>query len=138
MTAPRTLGATALVLGALAAIVGSAEPSGSSAGSEPARISAAELAEWQHAKKGGLRVVDLRPVDAFEASHIPGAEDLPAVSLVDAEFSRTETILLYAETEARADQASVTLRARGLTRVYVLRGGFAEWSGSLSARRRGC
>lgn len=138
MIAPRALGATALVLGALAALVGSAEPPGPSTGSEPARISAAELADWQHAKKNGLRVVDLRPVDSFELSHIPGAEDIPVVLLDDAVFGRTETIVLYAESEARADQAWVMLRARGLTRVYVLRGGFAEWSGASGARRRGC
>ena len=138
MMAARALGAAALVLGALAAIVGSPVPRGRTAAGEPNRISAAELAEWQHAKKPALHLIDLRPADAYDMSHIPGAEDVPLVSLVSAEFARGETIVLYAETEARADQAWVMLRDRGLTRVYVLRGGFAEWSGSVSARRRGC
>lgn len=138
MIATRALAAIALVLGALAAIVGSPAPSGPRPGTEPLRISAAELAGWQHAKRAGLRVIDVRPGDAFEVSHIPGAEDVPLVSLVTTEFGHAETIVVYDDNETRADQAWVLLRERGLTRVYVLRGGLAGWSGGVAARRRGC
>jgi 3-mercaptopyruvate sulfurtransferase SseA len=63
---------------------------------------------------------------------------VPIAAITQAEFARTETIVLYAETEVRAEQAWVTLRARGLTDVHILRGGLAEWPGVMSARRRGC
>jgi rhodanese-related sulfurtransferase len=138
MIATRVLGAVALLSGALAAIVGSPVAQRPLSGSEPDRVSAAELATWQHAKKAGLRVIDVRPTAAFDLSHIPGANDVPLVALVGTDFDRTDTIVLYADTEARADQAWVLLRTRGLPHVYVLRGGFDEWSGGVSARRRGC
>lgn len=138
MTIGRAFGVTAFVLGAFAAVAGSATPPAPRQAVEDDRVSAQLLTEWLRAKKSGLRVIDLRPVEAFDAYHIPGAEDVPIATITQAEFARTATIVLYAETEARAEQAWVTLRARGLTDVHILRGGLAEWPGVMSARRRGC
>ncbi len=101
-------------------------------------MSAQTLSAWLAAKKSGLRVIDLRPVEAFDAYHLPGAEDVPIAALAQTHFARTETIVLYADTDARAEQVWVTLRARGLANVHILRGGLAEWAGVVSARRRGC
>lgn len=138
MTIGRALGVAAFVIGALAAAAGSAAPPRPRQAVEDDRVSAQTLTEWLRAKKSGLRVIDLRPVDAFDAFHIPGAEDVPMAALATAEFARTETIVLYADNEMRAEQAWVTLRARGLTDVHTLRGGLAEWPGVVSPRRRGC
>ena len=138
MTIGRALGVAAFVLGALAAAAGSVTPPTPRQAVESDRVSAQTLTGWLRAKKSGLRVIDLRPSEAFDAFHIPGAEDVPMAMLAKAEFARTETIVLYADNEIRAEQAWVTLRARGLTDVHILRGGLAEWPGVVSARRRGC
>lgn len=138
MTIGRALGVAAFVLGALAAAAGSVTPPTPRQAVEDDRVSAQTLTGWLRAKKSGLRVIDLRPSEAFDAFHIPGAEDVPMAMLAKAEFARTETIVLYADNEIRAEQAWVTLRARGLTDVHILRGGLAEWPGVVSARRRGC
>jgi rhodanese-related sulfurtransferase len=138
VTIGRALGVAAFVIGACAAIAGSAAPPAPRQAVADDRVSAQVLTEWLRAKKAGLRVIDLRPIEAFDAYHIPGAEDVPIATITKAEFARTETVVLYADTEIRAEQAWVTLRARGLTNVHILRGGLAEWPGLVSARRRGC
>ena len=138
MTIGRMFGVAAFVLGALAAVAGSAAPPTPREAVEDDRVSAQVLSEWLRVKKSGLRVIDLRPIEAFDAYHIAGAEDVPIATMAQATFARTETIVLYADTEIRAEQAWVTLRARGLTNVHILRGGLAEWPGVMSARRRGC
>jgi len=138
VTIPRALAVAAFVLGALAAIAGSAAPPSARQSDDGDRVSAQTLTTWLRAKKSGLRVIDLRPVEAFDAYHIPGAEDVPIAALAQTEFAPTETIVLYADTEIRAEQAWVTLRARGVTNAHILRGGLAEWPGVVSGRRRGC
>ena len=138
MTIGRALAILAFVLGALAALAGSVMPPAPREAVQDDRVSAHVLTEWLRAKKSGLRVIDLRPIEAFDAYHIQGAEDVPMATIAQAKFAPTETIVLYADTDIRAEQAWVTLRARGLTNVHILRGGLAEWPGIVLARRRGC
>jgi rhodanese-related sulfurtransferase len=94
---------------------------------EDDHVTAIELAEWIRARRPGLRVVDIRSSDEFDALHIPTAERIPLSDLSKTAFRRDETIVLYSEGGAHAGQGWVFLRALGYTQVYFLRGGLREW-----------
>jgi rhodanese-related sulfurtransferase len=90
-------------------------------------VTAVELAEWIKARRAGLRVVDIRSSEEFNALHIPTAERITLSELSRTPFRRDETIVLYSEGGAHAGQGWVFLRALGYTQVYFLRGGLREW-----------
>jgi rhodanese-related sulfurtransferase len=94
---------------------------------EDDHVTAIELAEWIRERRPGLRVVDIRSNDEFDALHIPTAERIPLSDLSKTPFRRDETIVLYSEGGAHAGQGWVFLRALGYTQVYFLRGGLREW-----------
>jgi rhodanese-related sulfurtransferase len=132
----RALAAAALIFGALAALVGTPAPRGSSIdlGSlartverEDDHVTAVELATWIKDRKPGLRVIDVRPAEEFSNFHLPTAERIPLEALVTTPFTNQETIVLYSDGGAHAAQGWVFLRARGYRQVYFLRGGLADW-----------
>ena len=135
MTAQRILGAAALLLGALAAVAGSPR-SGSApdlkmlareVNDEADHLTAVELARLIRDREASLRIVDVRDSADFEQYHVPGAERIPLERLVTAPFKSNEIIVLYSGGGTHAAQAWVFLRARGLERVFFLRGGLDEW-----------
>ena len=136
-TPQRVLAAAALALGALAMIAG--EPTRSSTGRvdvtalaraverEEDHIGAIELARLIRDRAPDLRVIDLRPADAFREYAIPGAERMSLTDLTTQDFEPRSTIVLYSEGGTHAAQGWFLLRARGVERVYFLRGGLFEW-----------
>jgi hypothetical protein len=86
-----------------------------------------ELADRLITGRNELRVLDLRSEAEFALYHVPGAENLPLAALATTELRPDDGYLLYAESEAVAAQAWMMLKARGLPRVYALRGGLTEW-----------
>jgi rhodanese-related sulfurtransferase len=137
VSAVRTLGAAALVLGAAAPFVGSPYGAGQArididsmaativAGDD--HVSALQLAQWIREKKSGLKVIDVRSPEAFAAFSIPGAENIPIEAVGKARFAPTDTVVLYSEGGAHAAQAWVFLKARGVARAYFIAGGLADW-----------
>jgi rhodanese-related sulfurtransferase len=132
----RALAAIALVLGALAAIVRTPQPPGSSvdiAGlaraveREDDHVTAIELATWIKDRKPGLRVIDVRSEAEFNTFHVPTAERIALDALVSTPFTDQETVVLYSDGGAHAAQGWVFLRARGHRQAYFLRGGLADW-----------
>jgi len=90
-------------------------------------VSAIELADWLHAGRPRLRVIDLRTAPEFAAYHIPGAEHITLDRLAFTAFAADETVVLYSELGVHGAQAWVFLRALGLHRVFFLRNGLHEW-----------
>jgi rhodanese-related sulfurtransferase len=90
-------------------------------------VSAVELAAWLHARRPGLRVIDVRTASEFAAYHIPGAEHVPLEALAETPFAADETIVLYSELGVHGGQAWVFLRALGHHQVLFLRDGLHEW-----------
>ena len=134
----RLAAATALVLGVLAAVVGSPLPSSRTDGVDVASLARAveqeedhvtgvELAEWIRDRRSGLRVIDVRSAAEFDAYHIPRAEHLSLSDLAHATLAPDDQIVLYSEGGAHAAQAWVFLRALGHRHVWFLRGGLYEW-----------
>lgn len=137
MTALRILGNAAFVLGIGAAFAGSpyserhgridVDELANMVRHEDDHVAATELAGWIKSRRPGLRVVDVRSADDYEAFHVPSAERIPIDSLASARFSPDETIVLYSEGGPHAAQGWVFLRALGYKKVYFLRGGVYEW-----------
>jgi rhodanese-related sulfurtransferase len=132
----RALAVAALALGGLAALVRSPVPTGSSVDiaalaraveREDDHVTAVELATWIKDRKPGLRVIDVRSAAEFDTFHVPTAERVALEALVTAPFTDRETIVLYSDGGTHAAQGWVFLRARGLSHVYFLRGGLADW-----------
>lgn len=130
----RTLGSTAILLGALAAFAGSpfresfdVRQLASEVTREEDHVTAIELATWIKDRKQGLRVLDLRPEAEFDEYHIPGAENVAFDALLQARYASTDTLVLISDGGAHAAQGWVFLRALGHQHVYFLRGGLGEW-----------
>ena len=133
----RRLGVGALALGVLAFVAGRPEPDASGlvdvarlareVEREEDHVTAIELARWIREKHAGLRIVDLRDADAFDAYHIPGAEQVSVSALPRVRFDESETVVLYSEGGAHAAQGWFFVRAAGHERVYFLREGLYEW-----------
>ncbi len=94
---------------------------------EDDHVDAIELARWIKERRAGLRVIDVRTDQEFEAYHVPTAERIPLDSIPTTPFGANDTIVLYSEGGAHAAQAWVFLRALGYDHVYFLRGGLYEW-----------
>lgn len=133
----RLLGALAFVLALGAAFAKDPRPRAAGAldvaeigrliSTERDHVTAVELATRIRDQKPRLRIVDVRPESDFHAFRIPNAENVPIERLSTTKFNGRETVVLYSDGGAHAAQAWVLLRARGLSEVYFLRGGLAEW-----------
>ncbi len=75
-----------------------------------------------------FRLIDVRAEPAFNAYHLPAAENIPIASLASADLPTNERLVLYGDDGVHAAQAWLLLKAKGYRGVYVLRGGLAEWS----------
>ncbi|MFL5614525.1 MAG: rhodanese-like domain-containing protein [Gemmatimonadaceae bacterium] len=94
---------------------------------EEDHVTALELAEWIKERRPGLRVLDVRTPEEYQAYHVPTAEHLALDSLTRMPFRADETLVLYSEGGAHAAQVWVFLRALGYRKVFFLRGGLYEW-----------
>jgi rhodanese-related sulfurtransferase len=137
MTRLQVLGTGAFGLAALAAFVGAPVPArpgqidvnqlAGMIAREEDHVTAIDLAGWIKDRKAGLRVIDVRPTEAFDDFHIPTAESVPLPSISRAGFKMTDTLVLYSDGGAHAAQGWVLLRSLGYSHVYFLRGGLGEW-----------
>lgn len=95
--------------------------------SEVDHVSPDELADWIIVGRQDFRLVDLRSESEFAAYHIPGAERISIVDLVDAALPRNERIVLYSAEGIHSAQAWFLLRAKRYPAVYILLGGLKQW-----------
>jgi rhodanese-related sulfurtransferase len=127
--AHQLLAAIAGALGVLAVAAGDPYPAGSDrAAARDARyVTAIDLARWIRDRKPGLRVIDVRSDSQFAGYHLPSAEHAALDELPRHEWLRGETVVLYAESDARAADAARMLRTLGVADAHVLRGGLLAW-----------
>lgn len=125
----RVLASAAAVLALLALGAGDPYPGGSKQplAGDSLFVTAVEVARLVRHGHAAVRIVDLRGGSLFEAYHVPGAERFERAHLASERWSPDDTIILYAEEDARAVEAARTVGARGAKRVRVLRGGLVAW-----------
>ena len=133
----RALAAVAVIGGVLAVVAGS--PTRPTRGSvdvtelarivehEEDHVTAVELARWIRDDKPRLRVLDIRADSEFDDFHIPGATRVPLAEIARMPLDSAATYVLYSEGGTHAAQGWFLLRARGVKRVFFLRGGLYEW-----------
>lgn len=91
------------------------------------QIGAAELAKRMQA--GDVTVLDVRGRSEWEAGHLPNVENIPVGSLAERmdEVPRDRPVVVHCQSGARSAIAASVLRAKGLTDVVNLTGGFVAW-----------
>lgn len=92
-------------------------------------ISCEELSRLIAEQSQGLKMVDVREPDEFEAGHIPGAINVPRGLL---EFSnqltnRRDKIVICSKHHDRSTLSAVNLHKLKFRDVSVLEGGFVAW-----------
>ncbi|HUP46211.1 MAG TPA: rhodanese-like domain-containing protein [Thermoanaerobaculia bacterium] len=81
--------------------------------------------------RGAVTVIDVRNVEPYMASHIPGALQIP-VTMIEGEIPylpKDKPIVTYCScpAEETSGHAAMVLANGGVTRVAALKGGFDEW-----------
>lgn len=77
-----------------------------------------------------LTILDVRPREAFNDSHVLGAMDFPLNELVDLAQKNLEPvrdIYIYGANEQETEQAVGLLQGAGFQSVAALKGGLQEW-----------
>jgi len=125
------------VLGALALAAGEPYPNGARPDGDggASYVGPIEIARWVRDGSPDVRLIDLRSDSQFAAYHIPGAEQVSPEGLRRGQWRRDETIVIYTDEDARALEAARLLRARGVERARVLRGGVLAWIDSIAEPR---
>ena len=88
----------------------------------------------EDAFREGMRkaqVIDLRQKDAFDKGHILGARSLPYIYLKQqyGELRPDLPVYLYDDGMQLSTQAVTFLAKKGYHKLYILKGGYADWHG---------
>ncbi len=85
------------------------------------------LADWIIKGRADYYIIDLRSPEEFEKYSLPEAENIPLVSLPDAELYRNQKLILYSNDNIQAAQGWFILKSKGFKNVYILDGGIEKW-----------
>lgn len=79
----------------------------------------------------GALLLDLRPVEQFQAGHVAGARQMSGEQILKAgetlKKHKEKTVVVYDESGSLGAAAVRQLAAQGFTRAFALRGGLAAW-----------
>jgi rhodanese-related sulfurtransferase len=91
------------------------------------KISAAEAKEKIEA---GAAVVDTRPPADWAGGHVPGAQNLPLISIRgrSREIPEGAEVIFVCQDGVRSPQAAETAKTLGFEKVFVLDGGVNAWT----------
>jgi hydroxyacylglutathione hydrolase len=80
-------------------------------------------------ERGGATVIDVRGRAEWEAGHLPGVRNIPVGYLLDhlGELPTDRPLVVHCQGGGRSSIAASLLRARGLTNVVNLAGGYTAW-----------
>lgn len=79
-----------------------------------------------------VQLLDVRTPKEYRAGHIEGAElinffDSDFVERVEANFDKSQPLLLYCRSGNRSAKATAKLKAAGFSEIYDLKGGYRAW-----------
>ena len=82
------------------------------------------------------QVIDVREKDTFDAGHILGARSMPYSMLKTTigSLRKDQPVYLYDQKKALSIRAANLLRKNGYTDIYILKGGYAGWTGKVKKR----
>ena len=75
-----------------------------------------------------IMVIDVRPFNAYEKGHLPGAVSMPSSEIKNhlSEIEKNRDVILYCETGGRAQQVIKYLEEEGYSRLMNW-GGYTRW-----------
>lgn len=96
-------------------------------------IEEAQFEEGKHK----AQVLDLREKNDFDRGHILGARSLPLSMLSQryAEIRKDLPVYLYDQGMTLSTRAAATLGKKGYKDIYILKGGYAQWSGKTKTKK---
>lgn len=82
-------------------------------------------------KKGQL--IDLREKDEFRAEHILGARNMAYTTFKEVmpSLRKDQPIYLYDQRRSLSVRAAYKLKKAGYDHIYILKGGFQDWTGKV-------
>ena len=82
------------------------------------------------------QVIDVREKDTFDAGHILGARSMPYSMLKTTigSLRKDQPVYLYDQKKALSIRAANLLRKNGYTDIYILKGGYDGWTGTVKKR----
>jgi hydroxyacylglutathione hydrolase len=78
---------------------------------------------------GSATVIDVRGASEWDAGHVPGVRNIPVGYLTDhiGEFDAQRPVIVHCQSGARSAIAASVLRARGVSQVMNMTGGYLAW-----------
>jgi hydroxyacylglutathione hydrolase len=118
------------------AVIGEWAEAGRQIDSVP-QITSKDLAERLHRNEAA--VIDVRGGAEWAAGHLPNVRNIPLGYLTDRlnDVPRDKPVVVHCQAGSRSAIAASVLRARGLTNVMNLTGGFAAWQKAGHPTERG-
>jgi rhodanese-related sulfurtransferase/rubrerythrin len=98
------------------------------------KMSPAEARSFmKHRRAGEYQLLDVRQLEEYEQSHLPGANHIPVLDLLArvTELDPQITTLVYCHNGLRSRAACQVLRGRGFPEVINIIGGIRAWNGLL-------
>ena len=98
-------------------------------------IAPKELAEWRQ-KNPGVKLIDVRSREEYEAVHIDGALLLsqPVMQEIMGKWARSETLVVIDHQGKAALDAAAYFLGHGFQNVRCLRGGIDQWSQEIDTK----
>ena len=137
----KRIGIIAIVLGILAAFIGSPGNNSSTsvnikelsmvADNSVNSVTVQELSNWIIQGKMDYRLVDLRKTADYNEYNIPSSECVSMSSLTKSDLMRNEKIILYSDDDIVASQAWFILKSDGYKSVSILKKGMEAWKNEI-------
>ncbi|EST89410.1 rhodanese-like domain-containing protein [Vagococcus lutrae] len=107
------------------------------------RIMARRSAKWidEAEFKEKMRfsqVIDVREKDVYDSGHILGARNVPYTTLKQSYMGlrKDQDLLIYDQKKTLSIRTANFLRKKGYTNLYILKGGYQNWTGKIKSKNK--
>ncbi|MCM3088880.1 Rhodanese-related sulfurtransferase [Bhargavaea ginsengi] len=83
------------------------------------------------------QLIDVREQKDFDAGHILGARNIPFTQFSQRykEIRPDKPVYLYDQNGSRSGRSALYLKKRGYGQLYMLQGGFRQWTGKVKTKK---